>query len=259
MAKGTARIRFYAELNDFLPLRNQMRELPCQFVAPTPVRHLIELCGVPHTEVELILVDGASVDLEWRIYGGERISVYPCFEHLDITPLLRVRPCPLRQIRFIADAHLGRLVRDLRMLGFDTLFNPDWDDAELARISADQHRILLTRDKALLMRRAVTHGCYLRHRPPFALLADLMDRLDLCRLINPFTRCIRCNALVSPTSTEDAQPDLPRDRGGIEPPFYRCTGCRQVYWKGSHYRAMLKKIARLCPVSTIGTDPDTEV
>ncbi|MBV1790187.1 Mut7-C ubiquitin/RNAse domain-containing protein [Marinobacterium sp. D7] len=249
MVQQTARIRFYAELNDFLPQAQRMRDQSCQFIAPAPVRHLIELCGVPHTEVELILVDGRSVDLEQRIDGGERISVYPCFERLDIAPLLRVRTEPLREIRFIADAHLGHLVRDLRMLGFDTLFNPQWDDAELARISAAEHRILLTRDRALLMRREITHGCYLRHQPHPVLLKSLIQRLDLCASIDPFCRCIRCNGHVSPADEEAVAQDLPPDRSGIQAPFYRCDDCRQVYWKGSHYRAMLSKIARLCPTT----------
>jgi len=247
MTKQSARIRFYAELNDFLPRARRMHEQSCRFVAPAPVRHLIELCGIPHTEVELILVDGRSVGLERRIDGGERISVYPCFERLDITPLLRVRPEPLREIRFVADAHLGRLVRDLRMLGFDTLYDPAWNDAELARISAEQQRILLTRDRALLMRREITHGCYLRHRPHPVLLQELIQRLDLCSSIDPFCRCIRCNGPVSPTDADAVIDDLPQEHGGIEPPFYRCDTCRQVYWQGSHYRAMLHKIARLCP------------
>lgn len=240
-------LRFYDELNDFLPHAQRQRELACRFKAPAPVRHLIELYGVPHTEVALILVDGRSVDLEHRITGGEQISVYPRFATRNITAQPRVWSAPPDEIRFVADAHLGRLVRDLRMLGFDTLYNPDWDDAELARISAEQQRILLTRDRDLLMRREVTLGCYLRHRPPFALLTDLVERLALCQAVNPFSRCIRCNAPVEPTSLEAVKADLPQDRGGIEPPFYRCSGCRQVYWKGSHYRAMCRRIAQLCP------------
>lgn len=259
MDKQTARIRFYAELNDFLPSPLRQREQDCLFVPPAPVRHLIELCRVPHTEVALILVNGRSVELEHRMLGGEQVSVYPAFEQLDISPLIPAQPPPLNKIRFIADAHLGRLVRELRMLGFDTLFDPQLDDPDLARISAEQQRILLTRDRALLMRREVIYGCYLRHRLPQPLLADLVQRLELCPHIDPFTRCIRCNALVAPTTPDAAQPDLPRDRSGIKPPFYRCSGCRQVYWKGSHYRAMVEKINQLCPAKDIGTAPFAEV
>ncbi len=259
MDKQIARIRFYAELNDFLPAALRQLEQECLFVPPAPARHLIELCRVPHTEVTLILVNGRSVDLEHPMFGGEHVSVYPRFAQVDGSSLIPVQPPPPREIRFIADAHLGHLVRELRMLGFDTLFDPQLDDPDLARISAEQKRILLTRDRALLMRREVIYGCYLRHRLPRPLLEDLVHRLDLCSHIDPFTRCIRCNALVEPADTEDVQPDLPKDRHGIKPPFYRCTGCRQVYWKGSHYRAMVKKIAQICPGKAIGTAPPSEV
>jgi len=157
-----AALRFYAELNDFLPRRRRAREFELEFESPCPVRHLIELCGVPHTEVELILLDGRSVGFEESVPDRARISVYPMFEALDVGPLLRLRARPLRRPRFVADAHLGRLARYLRLLGFDTLYGNDPGDAELARLSASEHRILLTRDRALLMRGEVTHGCYVR-------------------------------------------------------------------------------------------------
>ena len=159
-------LRFYAELNDFLPPTRRQCDIPVEFAPPTPVGHLIEGLGVPHTEVELVLLNGVSVGLDARPGDGERISVYPMFEALDVTPLLRIRPRPLREPRFLADAHLGKLAHLLRMLGFDTLYFNDLGDARLAEISADEGRVLLTRDRALLMHKRVTHGCYIRSREP---------------------------------------------------------------------------------------------
>src|SRR5262249_31383318 len=150
--------RFYAELNDFLPPGRRGVTFTYSFEGSPSIKDLIEALGVPHTEVDLILVNGESVDFAYRVREGDRISVYPVFESLDITPLLRVRPRPLRETRFVLDTHLGRLAAYLRLLGFDTLYRNDAGDDELARISSGEGRILLTRDRGLLKRSQVTHG-----------------------------------------------------------------------------------------------------
>jgi uncharacterized protein with PIN domain/sulfur carrier protein ThiS len=244
LAKAT--FRFYEELNDFLPAHQSKRDLELEFEPPTPVRHLIETLGVPHTEVEVILLNGVSVDLEQRVEEGDRVSVYPMFESLDITPLLRLRKRPLRHPRFVVDAHLGRLAHYLRMLGFDTLFENDLGDRELARISAEERRILLTGDRALLMHRTITHGCYLRSHIPGEQLEYVVERLDLCSLIQPFTRCMECNGLLQTVSREDVFDQLPDNIRLTQDEFRCCGECGKVYWKGSHYERMVLVIERLC-------------
>ncbi len=245
MAKAT--FRFYEELNDFLPADQRKRDLLLEFEPPAPVRHLIETFGVPHTEVEIVLLNGVSVDLDQRIGDGDRVSVYPMFESLDVTPLLRLRPTPLRQPRFIVDAHLGRLARYLRMLGFDTLFENDPGDRELARRSREEGRILLTGDRALLMHRAVTHGCYIRSRRPRHQLQYLIARLDLCRMLQPFSRCMECNGLLRQRNKAEVFTRLPARVGLTRSEFYCCADCDKVYWKGSHFRHMGVLIEELCP------------
>ena len=132
----TATFRFYEELNDFLAPKRRRQEftVPCAQAATT--KHMIEALGVPHTEVELILVNGESADFSRLLQDGDRVAVYPRFESMDVTPLLRVRDAPLRETRFVADAHLGRLAAYLRMLGFDTWYRRDAGDEELAAISS---------------------------------------------------------------------------------------------------------------------------
>ncbi|HEC16660.1 MAG TPA: twitching motility protein PilT [Sedimenticola sp.] len=243
---ASAVFRFYEELNDFLPPARRKRDLRLAFTPPAPVRHLIETLGVPHTEVELILINGESAGLDQRVADGDRVSVYPMFESLDISPLLRIRRRPLREPRFVADAHLGKLAHYLRMLGFDTLLASDCPDRELAAIAAAQHRILLTRDRALLMRRIVTHGCYVRARRPLGQLEDIVRRLDLCRCIRPFSRCMRCNGDLEAVAKADVEHRLPDDARRIFSEFWRCAGCGQVYWKGGHYQRMRRLVERIC-------------
>jgi hypothetical protein len=164
----SARFRFYEELNDFLAADRHKREFEAPFARAATVKNAIEALGVPHTEVELILVNGTSVDFAYRLREGDRVSVYPVFESFDIAPLLRVRLRPLRSTRFIADAHLGGLARLLRMAGFDTLYEHRAEDDDIRRRASQEDRIILTRDRALLMHRSVTHGCYLHALEPRA-------------------------------------------------------------------------------------------
>ena len=243
---ASATFRFYQELNDFLPAEQRRRPLRVEFVPPVPVGHLIETCGVPHTEVEIVLLNGRSVTLDQWVSDADRVSVYPMFEALDVTPLLRIREQPLRNPRFLADAHLGKLAGYLRMLGFDTLFGSSGGDRELAEVAAREKRILLSRDRALLMHRVVTHGCFVRPLKPRDQLAYLVRRLDLCRLVRPFSRCMRCNGDLRAASKSEVLAFLPPAVRGTCDEFRRCRQCRRIYWKGSHYRHMCLFIDALC-------------
>jgi uncharacterized protein len=238
-------LRFYAELNDFLPPRRRQVSFEHVLVEYASVKHLIETLGVPHPEVDLILVNGQSVDFAYRVRDGDRISVYPVFESLDISTLEQVRPHPLRETRFVLDVHLGRLAGYLRMLGFDADYRNDFDDETLATISWRERRILLTRDRGLLKRSAVSHGYLLREADPRAQLAEVVRRFDLADTVEPFTRCMRCNGVLDPVEKEQIQHLLqPKTRQYFDE-FAACRDCRRIYWKGSHYEDMQRRMARL--------------
>ncbi len=246
---GRVTFRFYEELNDFLApsLRRRELEYPC---APGEnVKHAIEALGVPHTEVEVILVNGESVGFECPLYGGERVAVYPVFEAFDVTPLLRLRDRPLRTTRFIADVHLGRLAAWLRMAGFDTLFESDFEDARIAEIAASEGRIVLTRDRKLLERRAITHGCYLHATTPEQQLRELFGRLDLARSVKPFTRCTACNAPLRAADKDAVAARVPHRVLSLHDRFSECSGCGRVYWEGSHWRRVRDLLEQLCRVA----------
>ncbi len=235
---ATATFRFYQELNDFLPPERRRREFtsPCARAATT--KHMIEALGVPHTEVELILVNGESVGFDRQLADGDRVAVYPRFEALDVTPLLRVREYPLRQTRFVADAHLGGLAHLLRMLGFDTLYDNHFHDDDMVAIAGKEGRILLSRDRELLKRRSVTHGCYLHAQKPEQQLREIVERLDLARSARPFTLCLHCNAPLRPVDKASVLDRLPPRVREHYAHFSACDGCGRVYWEGSHWRNM---------------------
>jgi uncharacterized protein with PIN domain len=240
-----ATFRFHEELNDFLApsRRGQAFTVPCAQAATT--KHMIEALGVPHTEVELILVNGESVDFRRLLQDGDRVEVYPRFAAVDVTPLLRVRDTPLGELRFVADAHLGGLAHMLRMLGFDTLYDNHFQDDKITAIAGEEGRIVLTRDRELLKRRAVTYGCYVHTLKSEAQLREVAERFDLARSARPFTLCLHCNAPLRPVDKSSVLDRLPpRVRENYER-FSTCDVCGRVYWEGSHWRNMRRVLEGL--------------
>lgn len=219
-----------------------MRTTGYAFDVSGSVKDMIEAMGVPHTEVDLILANGEPVDFAYLVRDGDRISVYPGFQSLDISPVLRLRPVPLRELRFAADAHLGRLAAYLRMLGFDTLYQRDYADEELAKVAAAERRMVLTRDRGLLKRNVVLRGYCLRETIPARQLVEVLQRFDLIPSIAPFRRCMHCNTLLRPASKESVVDRLLPETKRYYGEFYRCPLCDRIYWKGSHYRRMQRFI-----------------
>lgn len=239
--------RFYEELCEFLPPACRKQTFNHVFEGTPTVKDRIEALGVPHTEVDLILVDGEPVGFAHRLHGGERVTVYPMFECFELGDACRLRPHPLREPRFVLDVHLGRLASYLRLLGFDCLYRNDYDDDELLWISRSQHRILLSRDTGLLKRAALTHGAFLHATDPRRQLREICDRFQLDGRIAPFTRCARCNGVVEPISAatleDDAPPRIVAEHG--HGALSRCSGCRQVYWPGSHLMRLRQRLAEV--------------
>lgn len=240
MRRHTVEIRFYAELRLFVDSPDG--RVVCSFDVSPSVKALIESCGVPHTEVDLILVDGESVDFSHRIEGGERISVYPVFESFDISPLSRLRPRPLREPRFVADGHLGLLARYLRLLGFDTCYDADADAPGLVEASVSERRLLLTRDVELLEHGRLTHGYYVRATDPREQVLEIVGRFHLESAIAPFTRCAACNGSIAPVAKSEVAHLLPEAVRGEQQRVWRCGGCGELYWRGSHFERLFSLV-----------------
>jgi uncharacterized protein with PIN domain/sulfur carrier protein ThiS len=239
--------RFYEELNDFLKPHQRKREFGLELTYRTSLKDLIESLGVPHTEIEVILVNGESVGFDRIVEDGDRIAVYPMFEALDVTPLLRLRERPLRDPRFALDVQLGALARYLRLCGFDAVYRNDWGDEELARRAVADRRVLLTRDRELLKRRVITHGYFVRADRPRAQLAEVCQRLDLWNAIEPYRRCTRCNGLLDVVDKATVAELLPPQTRRCFDDFKRCTSCGHIYWRGSHVARMDELLAGLRP------------
>lgn len=236
-----AQFRFFAGLNDFLEMSKREIPLLCTFNGDQSIKHLIESLGVPHTEVGRIEANGLQVDFNYLAQNGDRINVFPVAASMD-------GQYPSNQIpRFILDNHLGKLAAYLRLLGFDVAYRNDYQDEELARVSSQEERILLTRDRRLLMRSIVTLGYCVRSLEPKYQLVEVLQRYNLMKYARPFQRCLRCNGILYPVKKEMILERLEPLTRRYYDEFHICGACNQIYWKGSHYQRMIEFLNQVLP------------
>ncbi len=241
----TITIRFYEELNDFLHYSKRKKAFNFTLTGKRTIKDIIESLGVPHTEVDLILINHEPARFDYHPENEDYISVYPVFEAIDIASINRLRPKPLRETKFVLDVHLGTLARYLRMLGFDTLYRNNLEDQEIINISLADQRIILTRDLLILKNGQVTHGYFVRETAPLKQISEIVRRFDLKDRMNPFHRCIECNGVIEKVEKTIIDSKLkPNTRKAFQE-FYQCRSCGKVYWKGSHYDRMMKVVEGL--------------
>lgn len=235
-------LRFYEELNDFLPRDKWKKRFEHYFSGSSSVKDMIESLGVPHGEVDMILANGKSVGLDYIVNENDDISIYPVFESLDIKDVQHLREKPLRDPKFIADVHLGTLARYLRMLGFDTLYRNDYIAEELIQISIKETRTILTKHICILKQNRVTHGYYVRKIKPDKQAAEVLSRFSLEKSIKKFSRCLECNSILRKIEKKNVIERLPEMVRTLQNEFYICEGCDKIYWKGSHFEKMNRTI-----------------
>ena len=239
MTAFNVRLTFHGDLPFFL--RSKSAPLERRLTERTSIKDVIEACGVPHTEVDLILINGAPADFG-RVIGSESdIDVYP-IESKAVTTFAENRLQVHGICKFVADGHLGKLVRDLRLLGIDVSYDRDADDRSLVKASAEEGQALLTRDRRLLMHAAVRHGYYLRSQNPLQQTVEVLSRFHLATGTRPFSRCLLCNALLEPAEKEKIINQLEPLTKIYYDQFRRCPECGQVYWSGSHFEKLQKRI-----------------
>ena len=228
-----ANFLFHGRLSDFLHRDQRERKIAIDFRGRQSIKHLAESLGVPHPEIGRIQVNGEDEVVGRITHDGDDVEVYPIENSCLVEP------------RFLLDCHLGRLTAHLRMLGFDCVYQNHFDDPIMADIVQREERILLTRDRRLLMRKIILHGYCLRSLNSLEQLTEVIQRFELTNKIQPFHRCLRCNHPL-----EAVDKDVILDR--LKPltkqyfeQFHICPACRQIYWKGSHYEQMQNLIERI--------------
>jgi len=238
---------FYDELNDFLPADRKHREITFRYVVPPTVKDAVESLGVPHVEVDLILVNGEPVGFDYRLAPGDRVDVYSVCDLLDIESAVCLRPRhqASRGAVFVADVHLRKLVRLLRLLGFDALWSATATDSELARTSATGERILLTRDRQLLKRRSIVHGTWIRSTDAIEQVCEVIRRFRLRGRIAPFSRCTVCNGLLRSVDKSAVSERIPPKTAAWLDEYSECSDCGKLYWRGTHMVRLQASIDRI--------------
>ena len=239
-----ADFRFFNSLNDFLPHKLKSTVVHYQFTGSPAIKDSIEAIGIPHTEVDTIVVNGVPVDFFYSLQDQDVAEVHP-FESIKDVNANSLTPGPVYPLSFIADVHAGKLAKALRLLGFDTFYHNKLDDQQVADIAEKENRIVLTRDIGLLKYKKIKWGYWLRSQQVNEQLLEVINRFDLSNHVKPFSRCIECNGNIRPVKKEAIQEILPPKTNEYFNEFYQCSSCKKVYWKGSHYENMLKKIADL--------------
>lgn len=237
MPEYRAYFHFHRELRDFFAEPGEALSVQYGFDGKPSVKDAIEAVGVPHTEVDTIVVNGSSVGFGYHLTDGDAVSVYPAsfVPELPARVALRGEPRPA----FVVDVNLGKLARLLRMLGFDAAYRNDFNDHEIAELAASERRTVLTRDRRLLRFRVIEHGYWLRSDDPSVQIGEVIKRYGLSPVIRPFKRCLVCNGVIEPVEKEKVIDRLePRTKIYYED-FYICSGCGKIYWKGSHYEHMI--------------------
>jgi uncharacterized protein len=225
MAKGT--FRFYEELNDFLPQHLKKVDIETGFAGKKSIKETIEDFGVPPSRVDLVLVNGNPVDFWYILEDGDRVSVYPVFEKLNIQNVSRLRKFPLRRVRFIADVDLQEMVQLMRMQGFDIIFNVAYSIAEIIEISRRENRIILAMRKELLKSESVTHAVKVCPGSAQEQVNHVLGDLDIKDGIKPFSRCVRCNTRLENRQTKEILDRISSQTKRIIEKYLFCRSCRR--------------------------------
>lgn len=235
-----ANFMFFVDLKSMLVRRYRTAPVVYYFRDHPAVKDPVESMGIPHTEVDVILVNGRSVGFDYQINHGDSIAVYPPFSAVPVSPLVRLSPPLTAPVTFILDVHLGKLARRMRLLGFDTLYRNDFSDIELIQTALEQRRILLTRDLGILKHRCLVFGTLVRSDCVDKQIQQILTRYRLHGQIRPWQRCMLCNGRLEPVAKSEILHRLEPKTRRYYQEFHRCTDCDRLYWQGSHYEKIEK-------------------
>jgi len=237
------RLHFHGDLSVFLGSKAGDAVIERRLTEKTSIKDVIESCGVPHPEVYTILVNGREVEFDHTLVNDAKVAVFSAVNRGTITTEKHVEQAEI--YRFVADGHLGRLTRTLRLLGFDVVYDQQANDRQLLDVMAREERALLTRDRRLLMHSIVQHGYCPRSQNADEQTIEVIRRFNLSKLIAPFTRCLRCNAPLEEAAKAEIIDKLEPLTKIYYDQFRRCPGCKQIYWSGSHFPKLQKRIEEI--------------
>lgn len=152
-------------------------------------------------------------------------------------------------MKFIVDQNVGKLARWLRMLGYDTVFFRGDDDSQMMAKALAEDRVILTRDTQIAKRRIATNGrvkvILLRTDDPETQIRQVIDSLRLNGDCQPFTICMECNQPLEERTKEQVRDRVPPYVFKTQEQYVECPSCHRIYWEGTHWQAMTRKLVSL--------------
>ncbi len=149
-------------------------------------------------------------------------------------------------MKFLVDRMLGKLVKGLRMFGYDTLYYRGNDTYQLFRLAREEGRVILTRRSKLVPKRPDDQVVRIREDRPWAQLKELIEKGWITLHEEAlFSRCLLCNRLLEEASREEVEGCVPEFIFYQHEHFFRCPQCQKIYWPGSHQEHMNQKIREL--------------
>jgi uncharacterized protein with PIN domain len=233
-------LRFHGDLVGFLKRDERERLVTRRLFDKASVKDVIESCGVPHPEVDLIVVNGQAVDLTVQLSTDATVEAYPVPAPNELFPACRLQS--RKERAFVADGHLGKLTRDLRLLGIDVSYRWDAHDNDLLATMSEDRRALLTRDRRLLMHRVVQTGYFPRSQNSIEQTVEVIQRFNLAECLAPYQRCLRCNGRLVATPKEMVLVKLEPLTRLYYDEFRQCPKCGQTYWRGSHFDKLQRRV-----------------
>ncbi|WP_299983347.1 Mut7-C RNAse domain-containing protein [Desulfobacula sp.] len=213
------------------------------------VKDIIESLGVPHTEVGRIDFNDQEVDFSYIPLSQGVLHVHAIHPPFTVLSPSVLRPIPLNSMKFIADVNVIKLGRLLILLGFDVNYSSFYSDIEIADIAETEYRIVLTRDTDLLKRKKIIFAKRIQANLPYDQLIETIIFFGLQNLISFFSRCTACNIKLVTTAKKDVIHLLEPKTKRYFNTFFQCPQCKRVFWKGSHYDNIQKKISSLHSLS----------
>ncbi|WP_022669122.1 Mut7-C RNAse domain-containing protein [Desulfospira joergensenii] len=238
-------IRFSEDLDFFLKKEQQGRRFALDMDRKASVKDIIESQGVPHTEVGRMELEKQTRDFAFIPGRTGALDVSGIKPPFDVLKPGFLRPRPLARIRFVADVNVMKLGKLMLLLGFDTACSSSFSDPEIADISEREKRIVLTRDTGLLKRKKIEFGRRIRSNLPYEQLEETLVFFGLSGKIRFFTRCSHCNKSLEPRDKADVMALLEPKTQKYFSRFFQCPECKKVFWKGSHYAKIVRKLGTM--------------
>lgn len=209
------------------------------------VKDIIESCGIPHTEVGYMGMNGKEVDFSHIPRSPGRLTVRSIPTPFDVERPSFLRPEPLSALRFIADANVIRLGQLMLILGFDVELCRTGSDKDIADKAQALGRILLTRDTALLKRKKIIFARRIRADLPYDQVSEVVHFFGLEQKTAFFSRCTACNTLLVPKAKDEILHLLEPKTRMFFHRFFQCPECGRMFWRGSHVENMREKFSTL--------------